>query len=1036
MPPTIEEKTKNLLSERLNDDQRKAVQSSVRRLLVVAGAGSGKTEVMARRVAWWVATGIPKDKIVAFTFTKSAAEELKFRIRNWVEKIPPADSDTTLGGMYIGTIHGFCLKKLRELAPEEFYDHDMIDDVARLSLFQKKAYELDIRTLMSTSNLNQFKAIETFFATYDQLNEHNQFEVQLTSNNLPNDVAAENDWIRGATILTDVGSDSSSQSFGKTAARYYAYMRARRFLDFSTIQSELGRLLRRRPNLIPQLQQMHTHVVIDEVQDTNPVQLQIIETLIGDSGNLTAVGDHRQAIYSFRGGRVDLMADIHQEFSNAEDSDVIELKNNYRSTSRIIDIANRWSQTIKQLGSLPNPLMVHGNANRTDYSDCHISINSFDNTAAEADRIAKTINDLVNVSANTGAQHDDRTETRGIGLKDIAILLRSSTDVRIYMNSLRNKNVPFIVKAGPDLFSQSEILLFFACLAMTANLDQFMGHAITGILKNHLNINNFTPEDVIQAAGNDLVDRGILRQGVPDRLALFAKSLNHKLYEGSTNPYASQFQLFKSKDAVKYMRTGGRPRRIFPQEILHWFIEEAELSAIDDRTTTHESILFHVGQFSKLIKDIETPGWTTADDFKYQIIAISVSGISMAKADAASMPTMPDAVTISTIHGAKGLEFPVVFLVDVKARRFPNNMAKRVPKLFLDGSILQTLDPSLLADNANYDGERRLMYVALTRAERYLFVSKSGDNNRRFFTPLQTMIQEAGGRIDVSHQDIVQSIIRTETKTRKDERLVTSFTDLHYYSECPHDYYLRKVLGFAPTIDQAFGYGRAVHNLLREIHSNPAKWGALAANEPLLIQKTTELAQSGKFYLRYTTGKPLENMRRTAQLGLTQYIKNYSEELNTLEFLPETEFETLIPEENLLISGSIDLIRLDDPPKVTIIDFKSGENSDPSASDLSTEIMRQQVSIYGLAAKHELEFEPDRGIIRYIGERTPGQEEEIIELNQQELASTRENVINTVKKIKNRSFYEGPSQHASGRCKKCDFLRFCGRPEAKAHRNN
>ncbi|MBO9565838.1 MAG: ATP-dependent helicase [Niastella sp.] len=1022
------------LLEGLNDEQKAAVQENSRQLLVVAGAGSGKTEVMARRVAWWVANGIAKNHIVAFTFTESAAEELKFRIRKWIERIHPSGSDPTLGGMYVGTIHGFCLRKLRELAPEEFYDHDMIDDVARLSLFQKKAYNLDVASLKIASNFGLYQTIEIFFDTYDQLNEHDQFEVQLTSAELPNDVATENDWIRGATILTNVGNNSSSQAFGRTAARYYAYLRARRFLDFSTIQSELARLFRRRPALISQVQQMHTHVVIDEVQDTNPVQLQIIRNLVGAQGNLTAVGDHRQAIYSFRGGRVDLMAELHQEFTAAADGNVIELNNNYRSTPRIINIANAWSQTIQQLGSLPNPTMAHGNASRTDYSDCHVSINSFLDTVAEANRIASIINALVNAGDNTGAYHDDKTETRGIGLKDVAILLRSSTDVRTYMNSLRNHNIPFIVKAGPDLFSQSEILLFFACLAMTANLDSFMGREIIGLLGLHLNITDFTPENVIRASANDLINRDVLKVGVQDRLLLLAKALSHKLYEDTTNPYAGQFALLKCKDAARYMRSNGKPRRIFPQELLHWFIEEAELFDIDDGTAAHESILFHVGQFSKLIKGIETPGWTTADEFKYQVIAISVSGISMAKADDASLLTLPNAVTISTIHGAKGLEFPVVFLADVKARRFPSNMAKRAPTLFLDGVILQAVNPGRLADNNNFDGERRLMYVALTRAERYLFISKSGANNRQFYDPLLAMVRNAGGRIEPTFEDFVQSVAHMATKTKKDDRLVTSFTDLHYYTECPHDYYLRKVLGFTPTIDQAFGYGRAVHNLLREINSNPAVWGALAADEVALLQKTTELVQSGKFYLRYTTGDPLENMRRTAQIGIAQYVRNYSNELNTLEFMPEKEFETLIAEENLLISGSIDLVRLDDPPRITIIDFKSGENSEKASSGLSTEMMRQQVGIYGLAAKHELEFEPDRGIIRYIGEREAGQEQKTIELNDLELATTRQTVINTAKKIKEREFHEGPSHHSPDRCVNCDFLRFCGRPEAHSTR--
>src|SRR4051794_33737676 len=106
------------LLDRLTVGQQTAVCSKSRRMLIVAGAGSGKTEVMARRIAWWIAVeGIPKDKIVAFTFTERAAEEMKFRIRGWIEKVTPEKQEVSLGRMYIGTIHGFCLQKLREFWP-------------------------------------------------------------------------------------------------------------------------------------------------------------------------------------------------------------------------------------------------------------------------------------------------------------------------------------------------------------------------------------------------------------------------------------------------------------------------------------------------------------------------------------------------------------------------------------------------------------------------------------------------------------------------------------------------------------------------------------------------------------------------------------------------------------------------------------------------------------------------------------------------------------------------------------------------------
>jgi hypothetical protein len=130
-PPEIEQR----LLHRLTDNQAVAVKSRKRRVLVVAGAGSGKTEVMARRIAWWVGMdGVPKEQIVAFTFTERAAEEMKFRIRSWIQRITDEGEDTALGDMYIGTIHGFCIKKIREFWPNEYHNYDILDEAGRTAL--------------------------------------------------------------------------------------------------------------------------------------------------------------------------------------------------------------------------------------------------------------------------------------------------------------------------------------------------------------------------------------------------------------------------------------------------------------------------------------------------------------------------------------------------------------------------------------------------------------------------------------------------------------------------------------------------------------------------------------------------------------------------------------------------------------------------------------------------------------------------------------------------------------------------------------
>jgi DNA helicase-2/ATP-dependent DNA helicase PcrA len=183
---------------------------------------------------------------------------------------------------------------------------------------------------------------------------------------------------------------------------------------------------------------------------------------------------------------------------------------------------------------------------------------------------------------------------------------------------------------------------------------------------------------------------------------------------------------------------------------------------------------------------------------------------------------------------------------------------------------------------------------------------------------------------------------------------------------------------------------------------------------------------SGLFYLRYTTGDPLENMRRTALRGLTEYVGLYADELASLEFEPEREFETLIPNEDLLISGSIDLVRLDDPPRVTIVDFKSGEQGESNQSGLSEGMMRLQIGIYGLAARRELEYDPDTGFIRYIGEQNPERRQVTVELGPEELDGAREAVIQAGRNIRERQFDDGPRPGYAGRCETCDQRLVCG----------
>ena len=1038
-----------LLLDKLTDGQKDAVKAKDRRLLVVAGAGSGKTEVMARRIAWWVGMeGISKDQIVAFTFTERAAEEMKFRIRGWIEKVTPAGEEVSLGQMYVGTIHGFCLLKIREFWPDDYHNYDILDESSRASLILRGFNGLlGLNVLKEALQKGQFATLEAFMQAYDQLHEHNRFDIELPSATPPHELGVtESDWCKKARLKTNTGSTAAARAFAESAARYYAYLRCRRFLDFSTSQSEFVRRLDGDKVFRRKLEESQIHLVVDEVQDINPVQSELITVLTGKNGKLTMVGDHRQAIYGFRGAKVEIIGEFWEALQKAADSGVVDLRENFRSTPRIINLANQWAGTISPLKTMKTPDMLPGNKKRKDLHHSHVALIGFAERTAEAAWIAEAIRVLVPSEAE-GAVHDKKDGgVRGLALSDLAILLRASTEVRVYMRALEAAGIPCVVRAGPDLFSQPEVLLFVGALALTAKMDEFFGseynpkslpQRIDGVLGCAPR-----PTDVLREAARMLRGSGLaFSRETEDRLLLAAEAIADRIDAG-TALSPRKAAAFRTPSLREFLVKSGDLRRVFPQKIFHMLLSEAEVEAWDTCEGRGQTALFHLGALSGLITGIETPGWTSVRDYRWQIIGLCQYGSEEARAEEQPLMVQPDAVTISTIHGVKGLEFAGVFLAAVNANSFPNSMARRKPDLPLEGRIVDEIDVEGLADNEARDGERRLMYVALTRAERFLFISHCGKRTSSFIKELRPLVGECGGTVTDDSQKLLNELKYAPKEHLRDVRLATSFSDLRYYLECPHDFYLRKVLGFAPTIDQAFGYGRGVHNLMRAVHSDPKKWAALAKDRPALEREIQKLIDRGLFYLRYTTGNPADNMRGKGLEVVADYIERYAGELADLTFEPEKSFETLVEYEDgeggVLVSGAIDIIRRDNPPQVTLVDFKSGDPESDKHQKLDEDEMRLQVALYAVAARKEMEYQPEQGLVRYLNAEDPSKSELTVPLDSAALASATKLVAVTAARIRNRDFKNGPAKSKGGgaRCPRCDFLGFCGMKHARDEKRN
>lgn len=1041
--------------ENLTEEQRNAVTSPAKRLLVVAGAGSGKTEVMSRRVAWWVAReGVDKSRVLAITFMEKAAEEMKFRIRRSLLKAQPNAEDATLGDMYVGTIHAFCVKMLKEMWPERYHNYDILDDMGRYALIQYGHFNIlrleNYRRHVQGPQGNPkpiAEAAADFLRAYNLLHEFDRFEADIPASAPPTDQQRENEWIAQVRLRTPVGGTDKAAAFADSAARYYGYLLCRRFLDFATVQSELVRRLRDEPDKLAELRARFSHVLVDEVQDINPVQDALIRLILGNAGTLTAVGDHRQAIFRFRGGQVRLMETLHTELAARADGATLELRNNFRSTPRIVNLANSWASLI-QLGGLRNPEMRAARRGREDFDPTHVGTLHFARRADEADWIAERIQMLV-PGGPDGAQHDDvfdgaQPRMRGLTYADVAVLIRNATDARVFQEAMQARGIPVVVTAGANLFAQPEVLLFTACLARAAGINEFQGSRedrYPNSLPNRVSVAlGCTPDttNVIHAAVDALRTQGLpLATDLANRLVLASDVLRRKIVDRDVLVPAELWEQLRSPGLKEFARSVSDLTRIFPQTIYHDLLEEADVGAWDLVNGRAQAAMFHLGQLSALVRQLEAPGWTDPGSFRWQIEALAGHGTREAKIKDSNLLTQPDAVTLSTIHSAKGLEFAAVFVADVNAMRFPHTTATQPQPLPYQ---VEGIDPGDLVDDGNNNQERRLMYVALTRAQRYLFVTQSlnarGRGRSKFHRQVAEAILRAGGTND--DPTIPTALELQPSSPSREMHLVASFTDLNYYRECSHDYYLRNVLGFNPGIPRSFGYGQGVHNILREIHDDPARWAGLAARPGAELEAAIgQLADSGLFYLRYTRGQPATDLRNGAVRAIARYVRAYAQDLGRLEFQPERAFETLIPEANVLITGAIDLIQLDDPPQVTLVDFKSGHA--PEDPVLDTDAMRKQVQLYALAARRELEYAPQRGLVRYLGEPDEDNWQLEVPLDGDAIAASMAVTVAEAEAIKRREFFGQPTPSArygepEGRCATCDFRRVCGLPGAVAYR--
>jgi len=965
---------------RYTPSQVEAIGHRAGNLLIIACAGSGKTEVISRRIARLVDEGVSRSEIVAFTFMERAAAELKARIRQHLEELRP--EDPSLGDMYVGTIHSFCLRMLKEIDPS-YRNYEVMDEARQAALMVSNFYGdhgLGLQRFEERIGRDSWysEVIRRFINTLNAVH------------------------IEGLSIddLDDPVLEDALQKYFEMTQGAPNF-----FFDFDAIIGEALDRLHSDPASLGRLRDKFRYLIVDEYQDIDARQEELIQLLSrgGEAMSVTAVGDDDQAIFGWRGARIENILNFERRYP---DVTRIDMEDNFRSTHAIAEIANRAIARLPPGRRLEKAMV----ARRWDEStapprliertaqDGDIQRRTFPSEADEAEWVADRIEALLGVEFDEG----DGT-TRPLHYSDMAILLRSVKGAaQDFVHELSGRNIPFVVKGTRGLFSAPEIQLVNAVFCQLAR-QPFYFTRLDGSTRR------LSVDDT----------RNFIRDQIDDmnRSAHLPGADATSLLE-----WIAEKRERLARQELPRERRGRLSRRIYPQSLFHELL--AVLGAGDPGNDWPEQVLYNLGRFSTLLTQFEgVHQWITPSDLGSLNVYLGVWARHHADPGGLDEGAGPPAVQILTVHAAKGLEWPVVFLPRISSYVFPSSMRNRGRRTFLSDDVF---DASRYASGD--EGERRLWYVGLTRCMKFLHIS-SLDRKRARPTDYFTEITHDYVRDD--GLDPTPREYGDPTPARDTELLPTTFSDLNYYWQCPADYELRNLMGFGPGVREQYGYGQQIHNILAEVHER-AK-----AGEEVDEQAIGELVDE-RFNLRYTSGPPFEALRRAARQSLVRYVQDYHEHVH-LVLEAEKPFEYVDRDSGALISGTIDLLERvenegtpeEERVPVCVVDFKAHKWESIEAYERRIEEVERQLRLYAAAARHALSMDPRGAEVHFLSPHPPSQElldegvrERVtFDVTPERQEEARGEVAEAVRGIREGEFPRRGVE--DGRCPRCDFRLLC-----------
>ena len=602
----------NLL-EKLNDKQREAASQIDGSILILAGAGSGKTRTITYRIAHMIENvGISPYSILAVTFTNKAAKEMRERVEELVGDVAKACT--------ISTFHSFGMRLLRMYGKEVGYNSNFTiydtDDQKRIVKAILKGQNLSINGVKLTERdlVSMISKIKEQIKTLDEYSVMNKQIVEVYD-------------------------------------KYNRALLESNAMDFSDILLNTYKLLQK-PEILEKVQNKYKYIMIDEYQDTNNLQYKIIDLIARKSSNLCVVGDENQSIYGFRGANILNILNFETNYNNAK---IIKLEENYRSTTTILDAAN---ELIKNNKSSKDKKLWTQNG-KGDL----IKVLACDNARDEVSRIIEIIK---------------KNHQNGIAYRDMTILYRTNAQSRLFEEGFLRYNIPHKVFGGISFYSRAEIKDIIAYLSIIVNPQ------------DELNL-----QRIINVPKRKVGEKGI------EKIVTYARENNLNLLEALSHikeisgltvvgkeKILEMYDIIKELKDLSYTETASY--------IVQTLIDKIKyIDYIKENYSDAEARIENIDEFKNSILELENVvGELRLNEYLENVSLISATD---------DLEEKSDYVKLMTIHNSKGLEFPIVFLVGFENEIFPGTRA--------------------MFEEKEMEEERRLCYVALTRAEKKLYLS-------------------------------------------------------------------------------------------------------------------------------------------------------------------------------------------------------------------------------------------------------------------------------------------------------------------------